>query len=244
MTRLRGLKRQVRPGRWLIIALAVVVALGSLGVAYGYSSGTLKAGDMMAMACFNGPFTWVVSNDDGKVTNICSYGDIDPGDDGGGTNYDKWGDQSSNDPSETQTMGVECARYDKDVARTTAWMSSCDRKEITVLVENAYPSYYPTVFFGLKNTQSFSVKIKSIDISYDIPGLNVTFDGVAVGDVLSSGQEVIGRLGIHTEQSAHQNSTYNVKVKVELVQKEKSGCGWGWWGWWNWWGWWGCRGWC
>jgi len=240
MARLRGLKRQVRLGRWLIIALAVVVVLGSLGVAYGYSSGTLKAGNMMAMACFNGPFTWVVSNDDGKVTSISPYGAIDPGDDGGGTNYDKWGGQSSDDPSETQTMGVECARYDKDVARTTAWIS-CDRKEITVLVENAYPSYYPTVFFGLKNTQSFSVKIKSIDISYDIPELTVTFDGVAVGDVLSSGQEVTGRLGIHTEQSARQNSTYDVKVKIELVQKEKSGCGWWyWWYWWQWghWKWW------
>lgn len=230
-----------------LVCLAVVVVLGSIGVAYGYSSGTLRAGDMMAMACFNGLFTWVVSNDDGKVTNISPYGAVDPGDDGGGTNHDKWGDQSSDDPSELQTRGVECARYDKDVARTTAWMSSCDRKEITVLVENAYPSYYPTVFFGLKNNQNFSVKVESIDISYDTPELTVTFDGVAVDDVLSSGQEVIGRLGIHVEQCAQQNSTYNVEVKIVLVQKEESGCGWGWWGWWNWWGWrgwWGWNWWC
>jgi len=227
-----------------LVCLAVVVALGSLGVAYGYSTGTLRTGDMMAMACFTGPFTWVVSNDDGEVTNISTYGAIDPGDDGGGTNYDKWAGQSSDDPSELQTRGVECARYDKDVAKTTAQMSSCDRKEITVRVENAYPCYYPTVFFGLKNPKNFSVKIKSIDISCDTPELTVTFDGITVGDILSSGEEVVGRLGIHTEQCAQQNSIYNVKVKIVLVQKEESGCGWGWWGWWwrwHWWhwGWWG-----
>jgi len=226
-----------------LVCLAVVVVLGSIGVAYGYSAGTLRASDMMAMACFNGPFTWVVSNDDGEVTSISTYGAIDPGDNGGGTNYDKWSIQSSDDPSEPQTRGVECARYDKDVARTTAWMSSCDRKKITVLIENAYPCYYPTVFFGLKNNQNFSVKVESIDISYDTPELTVTVDGVAVGDVLSSGQEVTGRLGIHTEQTARQNSTYNVEVKIVLVQKEESGCGWGWWGWWNWWCWRGCWGW-
>jgi hypothetical protein len=248
MMRLRGLKRKVRLGRWLIIAMVVVVVLGSLGVAYGYTSGTLKAGDMMARACITGPFTWVVSNDNGVEEDRGGHTPIDPGDDGGGTNYDKWGGQSSDDPSEPQTRGVECARYDKDVARTIAWMSSCDRHEITVLIENAYPCYYPTVFFGLKNTQSYSVKVKSIDISYDTPELTVTFDGITENQVICSGKEVIGRLGIHTEQSAHQNSTYNIKVKIVLVQKEESGCGcgWGWWGWcgrWNWWGWWGWWGW-
>lgn len=234
--------RRFRFAKAGIVCLAVVMALGSLGAVYSYASGTLRAGDMVAMACVTGPFTWVVSNDDGKVTSKSPYGAIDPGDDGGGTNYDKWGGQSSNDPSEPQTMGVACARYDKDVARTTAWMS-CNRHEITVLIENAYPCYYPTVFFGLKNTQNFSVKVKSIDISYDIPELTVTFDGITVNQVLCPGQEVVGRLGIHTEQPAHQNSTYNVQVKIVLVQKEESGCGRGWWGWWNWWGCWGWWGW-
>jgi len=238
--------RRFRFARAGMVCLAVVVALGSLGVAYGYWSGTLKASDMMAMACVTGPFTWVVSNDDGKVTNIYPHGAVDPGDDGGGTNFDKWGHQSSDDPSESQTMDDECARYDKDVARTTAWMS-CDRHEITVVVENAYPSYYPTVFFGLKNPQCFSVRIESIVISGDISDeLTVTFDGITEDQVICSGKEVVGRLGIHTEQCAQQNSTYNVKVKIVLVQKEESGCGCGWWGWWNWWGWhgwWGWKGW-
>jgi hypothetical protein len=237
-----------------LVCLAVVVALGSLGVAYGYSSGALGAGDMMAMACVSGPFTWVVSNDDGKVTSLCPYGVIDCGDDGGGTNCDTWGGLSSDDPSEPQTIGVCCARYDKDVARTTARVS-CDRGEITVLIENAYPSYYPTVFFGLKNTECFSVRVKSIDISCAIPELTITLTGITQDQVICAGKEVVGGLAIHTEQCAHQDSCYYVKIKIVLVQKEESGCGWGWggcwnpcgWDWggcWNPCGWGGCWGWC
>lgn len=202
-----------------IVCLAVVVALGSLGAVYSYSSGTLKAGDMMAMACVTGPFTWVVSNDDGKVTSISPYGAIDPGDDGGGTNYDKWGYKSSNDPSEPQTRGVGCARYDKDVARTTAWMS-CDHHEITVLLENAYPCYYPTVFFGLKCLDSTPKTITSIVIDNPYPdALTVTTSGIYVGQQVPACGEVTGAVHVHVEQPAAQNTIYTFKVSITLESK-------------------------
>ncbi|MCK4580917.1 MAG: hypothetical protein KAU10_06160, partial [Dehalococcoidia bacterium] len=144
MTRLTGLGRQVRLGRWLIIALAVVVASGSVGITYArMQGGPHNTGVVTTSPCCCGPFTWVVSNDDGTEDNVALYGIIDPGDDGGGKNYDRWGTQSSDDPSEPQTVGLACARYDKDVARTTAWISG-ESREITVMVEDAYPSYYPT----------------------------------------------------------------------------------------------------
>ena len=203
-------------GRLGMLSLALVVALAGMGVGYAQMQGGLQSNGQVLTNC---AFTWVVSNDDGAEEDRGGHTPIDPGDDSGGTSYDRWDAQSSDDPSEPQEMGTACDRYDKDVARTAAQMSDGQRI-ITVLVENAYPSYYPTVFFGLKNTQSFSVKIKSIDISYDMPELTVTFDGITENQVLSTGEEVIGRLGIHTEQSAHQNSTYNVEVKVVLVQKE------------------------
>ena len=213
---LRGLSRQARLGRWLIISMVVVVALGSLGVAYGYSSGTLQAGDMISMACTTGPLKWVVSNDDGKVTNICSYGDIDPGDNGGGTNYDNWGGQSSDDPSEPQTRGVVCARYDKDVARTTAWMS-CDRKEITVLLENAYPCYYPTVFFGLKCPDSNPGTITSIVIDNPYPdALTVTISGIYEGQTIPKCGEITGAVHVHVEQAAAQNTFYTFNVLITI----------------------------
>jgi hypothetical protein len=208
--------RRFRFAKAGIVCLAVVVALGSLGAAYSYSSGTLKAGDTMAMACFTGPFTWVVSNDDGKVTNISPYGAIDPGDDGGGTNYDKWGGQRSDDPSEPQTRGVVCARYDKDVARTTAWMS-CDHHEITVLIENAYPCYYPTVFFGLRCPDSPSGTITDIVIENPYPDeLTVTTSGIYEGQPISQCGEATGAVHVHVEQPAAQNAVYTFKVSITI----------------------------
>lgn len=202
-----------------IVCLVAVVVLGSLGAVYSYSSGTLKAGDMLAMACVTGPFTWVVPNDDGKVTSISPYGAIDPGDDGGGTNYDKWGYQSSNDPSEPQAMGVGCARYDKDVARTTAWMS-CDHQKITVLLENAYPCYYPTVFFGLKCPDSTPKTITSIVIDNPYPdALTVTTSGIYEGQQIPACGEVTGAVHVHVEQPAAQNTIYTFKVSITMESK-------------------------
>lgn len=210
------MKRQVRVGKYLLICLAVVVALGSLGAVYSYASGTLEAGDMVAMACTTGPLTWVVSNDDGTVNSISPYGAVDPGDDGGGTNYDKWGGQSSDDPSGPQTRGVECARYDKDVARTTAW-KSCDYHKITVLIENAYPSYYPTVFFGLKCPDSPSGTITSIVIDNDYPdALTVTTSGIYEGQTIPQYGELVGAVHVHVEQAAAQNALYTFDVLITI----------------------------
>lgn len=208
-----------------LVCLAVVVVLGSIGVAYGYSSGTLRAEDMMAMACVKGPLTWVVSNDDGKVTNISPYGAVDPGDDGGGTNHDIWGRQSSDDPSEPQTMGVECARYEKDVARTTACMS-CDREKITVQIKNAYPSYYPTVFFGLKCPDSAPGTITSIVIDNPYPdALTVTTSGIYEGQTIPQGEEVTGAVHVHVEQAAAQNAVYTFRVSITTQCQPAATCG-------------------
>jgi hypothetical protein len=199
-----------------LVCLAVVVALGSLGVAYGYTSGTLRTGDMMAMACVTGPLTWVVSNDDGAPQNRGGYTPIDPGDDGGGTNHDIWGDRSSDDPSEPQTVGVECARYDKDVARTKACMS-CDHNKITVRVENAYPCYYPTVFFGLRCPDSNPGTITSIVIENPYPdALTITTSGIYEGQIIPKCGEVTGAVHVHVEQPAAQNTCYTFEVSITI----------------------------
>lgn len=217
MMRLRGLKRQAKPGRWLIIALAVVVAFGSVGITYAKMQGGPQNKGVVDCCC--DPFTWVVSNDDGAEDNVNPYGVIDPGDDGGGINYDKWGSQSSDDPSEPQTMGVGCAMYDKDVARTTAWMSE-DHREITVLVENAYPSYYPTIFFGLKCPDSASGTITSIVIDNPYPdALTVTTSGIYPGQPILAGEEVTGAVHVHVEQAAAQNAVYTFKVSITIECK-------------------------
>ena len=217
MTRFRRLKREVRLGRWLIIALAVVVASGSAGIAYARTQGGPdKTGVVTTSSCCCGPFTWVVTNDDGAEDSVALYGIIDPGDDGGGTNYDRWGDQSSDDPSEPQTMSVACARYDKDVARTTAWISG-ESREITVMVEDAYPSYYPTVFFGLKCPESALGTIASIVIDNPYPeALTVTTSGIYAGQPLPQCEEVVGAVHVHVEQPAAQNAVYTFRVSITI----------------------------
>jgi len=225
MTRLRRLKKQVRLGRSLIIALAVVVAFGSAGVAYArMQGGPQNTGVVTTSSCCCGPFTWVVSNDDGAEDSVSPYGIIDPGDDGGGTNYDRWGAQSSDDPSEPQTMGVACARYDKDVARTTAWISG-ESQEITVLVENGYPSYYPTVFFALQCPESALGTITGIVIDNPCPeALSVTTSGIYEGQPLPQCEEVVGALQVHVEQPAAQNAIYTFRVSITIECQPAATC--------------------
>lgn len=223
MTRLRGLKRQIRMSRWLIIALVAVVACSSVGITFARMQGGPQNKGVVPCCC--DPFTWVVSNDDGTEDNVNPYGIIDPGDDGGGTNYDKWGGQSSDDPSEPQAMGIECGRYDKDVARTTAWMSE-DRLEITVLVENAYPSYYPTVFFALMCPDSASGTITDIVIDNQYPdALTVSISGIYPDQPIPQDEEVIGAVHVHVEQAAAQNAVYTFKVSITTECQPAVTCG-------------------
>lgn len=205
-------------GRLGMLCLALVVALGSLGAAYGYWSGALRSGDMMARASPAGPFTWAVSNDDGTEDNVNPYGIIDPGDDGGGTGYDGWGTQSSDDPSAPQAMGVGCARYKGDVAQTTAQMSG-DQRQITVLVENAYPCYYPTVFFGMWCGDSGPGTITTIHIDNPHPeALDVTTSGIDEGQEIPAGEgeEAVGAVHVHVEDAAEQNTTYTFTVSITI----------------------------
>ncbi|MGB6873713.1 MAG: hypothetical protein WBE46_06220 [Dehalococcoidia bacterium] len=212
MTRLNGLKRQIRMSRWLIVALALVLVFGSVGISYARMQGGPQNKGVVPCCC--DPFTWVVSNDDGIEDSISPYGIIDPGDDGGGTSYDRWGAQSSDDPSEPQTTGTECDRYDKDVARTTAWISE-DQQEITVLVENAYPSYYPTVFFALECPDSGLGTITDIIIDNPYPSaLDVSISGIYPGQLIPQDGEVTGAVHVHVEQPAAQNAVYTFRVSI------------------------------
>lgn len=223
---LRRLKTQVGLHKWLVIALAAVVALGSVGITYASLQGGAQTNGVVPTCnCCSSPFTWVVSNDDGKVTQRSPYGSIDPGDNGGGTKYDRWGAQSSDDPSEPQTVGVSCARYDKDVARTTAMMS-CDRWQISVLLENAYPSYYPTVFFGLKCSGSLPTTITGIVIDNPYPqALTVSISGIYVGQTIPQCKEVVGALQVHVEQEAAQNTSYKFNISITIQCQPEATCG-------------------
>ena len=169
-------------------------------------------------------FTWVVSNDDGTPDDVSPYGIIDPGDVGGGTEYDKWGASSSDDPSAPPPgIGQGCDREKKDVAITTA--DKLDEHNIQVTIDTAYPSYHPTIFYGIKNVSIYTAEIKSIEVDEDlsdedpktdIPELTTTVTGISEGQMIAAGEEVVGDLHIHVEQCAAQNHTYTIKVKIVI----------------------------
>ena len=209
--------------RLSIITLAIVIALGSMSVGYAHFSKTFSFGrNYVYTPTCSDPFTWAVSNDDGQISTISPYGIIDPGDDGGGTNYDRWGATSSDDPSggpppgPPAIMGQPFPRYDKDAARTTARVEA-DPNYLTVVIDNAYPYYNPTVFFAFACPGSTQGTIENIILEPVTPtaDITVTYDGIQIGQVIEPGQEAVGALHILVEQSAAQNATYAFRLSIQ-----------------------------
>ena len=210
-----GLKKSAT--RAAIICLALVMALGTMGVGYAQMNGGAQNNGVV-LADGSG-FTWTVSNDDGAEEPAGDYDPIDPGDDGGGTAFDGWGTESSDDPSEHQEMGEPCARYDKDVARTTAAVDT-DGKGITVVLENAYPCYHPTVFFGIRGPDWGPTSINSIEIENEYPDeLTITTSGIYVGQPIPAGEEIAGAAQVHVDQPAEQNATYTFRIIITYGEK-------------------------
>ena len=153
-----------------LIALALVLALGGLGVGFAQWTETLsidgdaETGDLAAM------FRQGVSNDDGQVTPwFCINGywlaDVDTGD-------------NDDDPAGCQVMGQTISRPNGNVAQTAvsgAWdvgytapplpADHTQFQNLNVSVSNAYPSYYATVFFNIMNVGTIPCKVQSITVT-------------------------------------------------------------------------------
>ncbi len=98
------------------------------------------------------PFT----NDDGRPNNPMK----DPFDDNQGEIYDAWPEDSSRDPVEPGMLGSPAERSDKDVAR--CWVEKDEGETVlTVYVEDAYPSYWCTAWFHVRNRGSVPLKLQS-----------------------------------------------------------------------------------
>ena len=212
MMRIKGLNRKLRLSRWAIVSLAIVVALASAGVTYARWADKPPKTDKVV---FDDSFTWTVSNDYGGEEIGGIYDPIDPGDDG-------------LDPCQTQTMGVPLpaeGRYDKDVASTMAIWDQASPLEIDITVNNAYPCYHSTVFFGMTGCEKVTAQIMAIIVDEDTttlkvypeedaPELTVDVTGIAKGDMIDPGTEVIGAVAVHVEQDALENHTYTISVTI------------------------------
>jgi hypothetical protein len=129
-------------GRAILLVLAVM-ALATAGLVYAHWTDTLQVNAQVNTGTAEitiTPRSAANTDDDGTAN-----GWEIPGDNGGGTEYDRWGLSSSNDPSTYSSPYWVGTRYTKDVARCRV-MSTSDHT-VTVLVDNAYPSYWCTMRF-------------------------------------------------------------------------------------------------
>jgi hypothetical protein len=94
---------------------------------------------------------------------------------------------------------------------------------LLVTINNAYPSYYCTVFFHIHNNGTVPVKILGLSLGGPaIEDGHVTgeWTEIKIGDQIDPGLDlaVQGDLDLHVEQSAPQGSTLELIGKIQLVQ--------------------------
>lgn len=197
-----------------ILCLALVMALGSLGIGYAmwdktlYIDGTVYTGEVDAK------FILAFTDDDGTVDDV----DKDAGDDGTQALYDHWGAASSADPL---GPGPNPARSDKDVGKCTVVIDA-DPQVLIVTLSNAYPSYGNTIWYEIENTGSIPVKVQDLSIDPDNFTLDVEvevwFTDVHVGLQIDPGEVVQGDLVVHVLQDADEDATYTFTAEIYLVQ--------------------------
>jgi len=203
-----------------ILALALVLALGVLGVGYAMWDETLAVEGIVHTGEVSAVWTEAFSNDDGLVSNPAKDAD-----DGGLDPRDYW-------------VANGTPRYDKDAAMCI--VEGSGTQEMRVTLANAYPSYHPTVIFSIDNTGTIPVKLQAMEYSVDdgttwnswngtikitvkLFGLKVVISvlhclGVHVGDQIEPGGSAQGQLAMHIEQESEEGASGSFRVRFNLVQ--------------------------
>ncbi len=220
----------------LLLGFSAVVAFSATGVSYAGFSGGPKLDRTVSGAAVGG-FSWIVSNDDGHEDRVGGYDPIDPGDTHDNAAYSYWPDASSgNDPgaipapASGQAPGCAFPRYNSDVARVRAWVDA-GLQEALFEIDNAYPGYYPTIYFGYacngqagRNVTLVVDEDASTPEIDDIPDLTVTAVSIAAGEGSGRDSVVMGALHVLVEQCARQNATYSVRLLVTVECTPKQVC--------------------
>jgi hypothetical protein len=185
-----------------IISLLLVLTLGTIGISYAANGNPNPANKSLCT------FAWVESNDNGSAASRGGYNPVDPGD-------------NSSDPNQPQAPGAPCSRYSGNMGSTTTILVP---ETITINVNNAYPGYNPTVFFGLSNQWPTPGIVESITIDKtpkDSSELEVTLSGISLNQVIDKGKVAVGALsiGIGTSgQEVPMGKTYTFKVRIIVTQ--------------------------
>ena len=153
-----------------LIALAIVLALGTMGVGIAQWTETLDVGGDVETADVSACWRLAESNDNGSTCPEEFYYDgaevgppVDPGDNG-------------DDPTAEQSMGVDDAAriVGQNVACTTVSgfmpdnhalpATPEDYQSLMVTIENGYPSYWATIFYNIINAGTIPCKVTSIKL--------------------------------------------------------------------------------
>jgi hypothetical protein len=181
-----------------VIGLSIITSFAAVGIGYACN---VAYGNPFPGRQSECNFIWAESNDNNHVMT-----GIDPGDNG-------------NDPSEPQQVGKPCARVNDNVALTRAFITNASSRneKIKVTLSNAYPGYYPTVFFALANEKQTPGIVKSIDID-NPPETPVTVAGVRVNQIIRPGQTITGAVSVLASDSVKPDNTYTFTVDIVVVQ--------------------------
>jgi len=142
-----------------LIALAVVLALGAMGVGLAFWNETLTITGTVATGELDVQFSAQKSNDDGSQ--------LDPSEGGSWT--------GTTDPNNTADWTWTGTRYLYNVGSTTCELTRVGgvadgevgdngMNTMTITIDNAYPCYYGNVAFTIDNIGSIPVHIESIKL--------------------------------------------------------------------------------
>lgn len=203
-------RRRILPAG--VLALLLVIALAAIGLGYALWSKTLTIEGVVHTGEVDAEFVDAFTDDDNVVD--------DPDKDSGDTGECREGELTSCDPAASGRDPKP--RYDKDVARCDASIDEEDPQIMYVTVENAYPSYFCTVWAHTKNSGTIPVKFQDMDLTAHnfTPGVEITVDifGVDCGFQLDPGEEVQEGGWLHVEQAAEENHSYTATIEVDWVQ--------------------------
>jgi hypothetical protein len=200
------------------VIVLLFIALASVGIGYGLWSKTLFIDGTVSTGSVDSVFVDPFTDDDNQVN--------DPEKDIGDTGFCEeymYGDPGSCDPA---ASGKNVARKDKDVGHCEAivdLVADPTGETLLVTIDNAYPSYYCTVFFHIYNNGTVPVKILGLSLGGPaIEAKHVTgeWTEIQIGQQIDPGMDFMaqGDLDLHVEQIAPQGSTLELIGKIQLVQ--------------------------
>jgi hypothetical protein len=180
------------------IGMAFVVATAAIGISFACNT---ASGRYIPEFKSLGHFSWVESNDNHK-----SRPGIDIGDNG-------------KDPVETQRPNVSVTRVSTDIANTVAYIKDKGNKEDTIKIDidNCYPGYCPTIFFGVVNQTNIPGMVKSINI-LNPQGLPVTIAGIQTQQFIEPGREYVGWISVPALDNIKQGYKYSFSVDILIAQ--------------------------